>query len=162
MPTIQGQSVQGSKKPYPIAIVISRFNEEVTTRLHQGAIRRLQELGFSDEWVTSTWVPGAVEIPLVAQHLARTEIYEAIICLGAVIRGETGHYDYVCDQVSAGCQRVALENDLPVIFGILTTDNEAQALARAGGNHSDKGRESVDAAIEMVAILRQIAENSAR
>lgn len=150
-------TAQKIKQHYNVAIVVSRFNEEITQALYEGAIARLKELEFADEHITTIWVPGAVEIPLVAQRLARADGYEAIICLGAVIRGETSHYDYVCDQVSQGCQRVALENDIPVIFGILTTDNEQQALDRVGGKHGHKGREAVDAALEMVSVLRQIS-----
>lgn len=141
---------------FNIAIVVSRFNEEVTQRLHDGAIQRLKELNFKDEQITAIWVPGAVEIPLVAQRLSHTKKYEAIICLGVVIRGETSHYDYVCEQVSQGCQRVSLDNNIPVIFGILTTENEEQALDRVGGQHGHKGRDAVDAALEMVAVLKQI------
>lgn len=142
---------------YNIALVVSRFNEEITQALYEGAVARLQELGFANENITVVWVPGAVEIPLTAQRLARADGYEAIICLGAVIRGETTHYDYVCDQVSMGCQRVALENDVPVIFGVLTTENEEQAHDRIGGKHGHKGRDAVDAALEMVSVLRQIS-----
>lgn len=141
---------------FNIALVISRFNEEITQGLYEGAIQRLNELNFADEHITAIWVPGAVEIPLTAQRLAHTGTYSAIICLGAVIRGETSHYDYVCQQVSEGCQTVALKYDIPVIFGVLTTENEAQARARIGGEHGHKGKEAVDAAFEMVSIIRQI------
>ncbi len=141
---------------FNVALVVGRFNEEITRLLYDGAIERLKELAFADEHITVVWVPGAVEIPLTAQRLARTNSYEVIICLGAVIRGETGHYEYVCDQVSTGCQTVALENDIPVIFGMLTTENETQALDRVGGIHGNKGREAVDAALEMVSVLCQI------
>lgn len=154
MQTINTQII---KQDYNVAIVVSRFNEEITTALYDGAITRLKELDFVDEHITTVWVPGAVEIPLVAQRLARANSHEVIICLGAVIRGETSHYDYVCNQVSQGCQRVALENDIPVIFGVLTTENEEQARDRIGGKHGHKGREAVDAALEMVSILRQIS-----
>ena len=133
-----------------IGIITSRFNKKVTQQLFDGAMQRLTDLGVSAEGIHEFWVPGAVEIPLIAQRLARTKQYAAIITLGAVIRGETDHYEYVCQQVSYGCQRVALENDIPVIFGILTTENAEQALARAGGSHSHKGIESADAAIEMI------------
>lgn len=142
---------------YNIALVVSHFNEEITQALYEGAVARLQELGFANEHITVVWVPGAVEIPLTAQRLARADGYEAIICLGAVIRGETTHYDYVCEQVSMGCQKVALENDVPVIFGVLTTENEEQAHDRIGGKHGHKGRDAVDAALEMVSVLRQIS-----
>lgn len=141
---------------FPIAIIVSRFNEKVTQALQEGAIARLNELGFKTGDIRVIDVPGAVEIPLVAQRLARSGHYQAIVALGCVIRGETSHYDYVCEQVSNGCQQVMLENDLPVIFGILTTENGEQAMARAGGSHSHKGRDSIDAAVEMVAKLAEL------
>lgn len=149
-------NVQNIPGCFNIAVVVSRFNEEVTHKLHDGAIERLKELGFSSDRITVAWVPGAIEIPLTAQRLARTGEYGAIICLGAVILGETKHFDYVCDQVSQGCQTVALANDIPVIFGVLTTDSEEQALDRVGGKHGHKGREAADAAFELVSVLNQI------
>ena len=115
-------------RPFPVAIVVSRFNHTVTERLRSGALKHLKQLGFSSEWITLVEVPGAVEIPLVVQRLAKKAKHEAIITLGAVIRGETSHYDYVCTQVSQGCQRVAMQYDLPVIFGVLTTENRSQLL----------------------------------
>lgn len=141
---------------FPVAIVVSRFNSEITQRLLEGALQQLKERGFSENNLTVIHVPGAIEIPLAAQRLAQRGIYDAILCLGAVIRGETDHYRYVCEQVSQGCQQVALQNDLPVIFGILTTDNEEQALDRVGGKHGHKGKESVDAMIEIVDVLKEI------
>src|SRR5579864_1848719 len=93
-------------KPFNLAIVVSRFNEEITQKLHDGAIERLTEIGFDSNNITTAWVPGAVEIPITAQHLARTQKYEVIVCLGAVIFGQTKHFEYVCDQVSQGCQKV--------------------------------------------------------
>ena len=149
--------MEQSKLNYKLAIVASRFNEEVTQRLLDGAIARLKELNFEDEKVNIVSVPGAIEIPVVAQRLARTKDYAAIICLGAVIRGETTHYDYVCDQVSMGCQRVAIDESLPVVFGVLTTENEEQAFERLGGSHGHKGRDAVDTAIEMVSVLNQVS-----
>lgn len=153
MQTIQPQKI---KKHFNVALVVSRFNEEITQLLYQGALDRLKELEFANEHITVVWVPGAFEIPLAAQRLAQSDAYEVIICLGAVIRGETSHYDHICDQTSMGCQKVALKNDIPVIFGVLTTENEAQAMDRAGGNHGNKGREAVNAALDMVSVLRQI------
>ena len=141
---------------FNIAIVVSEFNRQVTEALYEGALARLKELNFTDEQITMVRVPGAVEIPITAQRLVRTDAYEAIVCLGSVIRGETSHYDYVCEQVSYGCQRVALENDIPVIFGVLTTENEEQALDRVGGRHGHKGREAIDAMMTMISVLRQI------
>jgi len=147
---------QKIKEHFNIGIVVSRFNSEITEALLDGALKRLKELEFVNEHITVVWVPGAVEIPLMAQQLVKTDTYEAVICLGAVIRGETSHYDYVCQQVSHGCQKVALENQIPVIFGILTTETEEQALDRVGGKHGHKGEDAVNAAMEMVSVLRQI------
>ncbi|MBA2655174.1 MAG: 6,7-dimethyl-8-ribityllumazine synthase [Gammaproteobacteria bacterium] len=144
------------ERPFQVAVVVSRFNKQVTNLLCEGAVQRLKELEIPNDHVTIVWVPGAVEIPITVKHLAKTQRYSAIITLGAVIRGETGHYDFVCKQVSDGCLEVALEYCVPVIFGVLTTDNLEQALERAGGNHSHAGRDSVDAAFEMVSVLAQI------
>lgn len=141
---------------FPIAIIVSQFNHEITHKLQQGAIERLIACGFTMEDITLVEVPGAVEIPLVAQQLAKQNHYAAIIALGAVIRGETTHYDYVCQVVSNGCQRVALDYNLPVVFGVLTTEDEAQALERVGGSHGHKGVDAADCARAMVAISRQL------
>ena len=136
---------------FNIAIVVSRFNHDITEKLLTGAVERLQELGFAKDQITAAWVPGAVEIPLAAQRMARTDNYEAIICLGAVIYGETRHFDFVCKQVSEGCQQVALAQDIPVIFGVLTTQNREQANDRVGGKKGHMGRESANAA-ELVSV----------
>lgn len=146
-----------SRVTFPVTIVVSRFNEEITSRLLEGASSRLRELGFDEGQIQVVWVPGAVEIPLVLQRLAELKAADALIALGAVVRGETTHYDYVCEQVSQGCQRVSLDFDLPVIFGVLTTENEEQALDRCGGRHGHKGKDAVDAAVEMVAVLRSLS-----
>lgn len=139
---------------FPIAIIVSRFNTPVTSKLLEGALRRAKECDLTD--ITVIHVPGAVEIPLIAQKLAQSKKYEAIVCLGAVIRGETTHYDYVCDQASQGCQKVMLDHGLPVIFGVLTTENAEQAFARVGGNHGHKGEDAIDCAIEMVSLMGMI------
>lgn len=139
-----------------VGIVVSRFNSEITEKLAEGAIERLSELGFSSALITLIWVAGAVEIPLTAKRLAQTGQVDVIIALGAVIQGETAHMQYVCDQVSQGCQHVMLTQDIPIVFGVLTTDNEKQALDRIGGHHGHKGRDAADVAYEMVSILRQI------
>ena len=136
-----------------IAIVVSRFNAEITGRLLDGALERLNELGIDKTVVEIIYVPGSVELPLAAQQVARRGSCRAIICLGAVIRGETDHYQFVCQQVSYGCQRVALQYNVPVIFGVLTTDNEEQALARCTVPENHKGREAADAALQMIAIM---------
>lgn len=143
-------------KPFPIAIVTSRFNEKVTQALYQGACDRLKELNVPENLVRSIWVPGAVEIPLIVKQFAKSNQFKAILALGAVIRGETTHYDYVCQQVSDGCQQVMLQYDTPVIFGVLTTENAEQAFARSGGAKGNKGAEAVDAAFEMVAIMEEL------
>ena len=142
---------------FPIAIVVSQFNHEITKELKEGAVARLLAGGFKREDLTIVEVPGAVEIPLTAQHLAKKKQHAAIIALGAVIRGETTHYDYVCHMVSSGCQRVALDFDIPVIFGVLTTENEEQARDRVGGAHGHKGADAADCARAMVDILKQIS-----
>jgi 6,7-dimethyl-8-ribityllumazine synthase len=149
-------SVQNLQDTFNIAIVVSRFHGDITQKLLDGAQERLTELGFPKDDVTIVWVPGAIEIPLTVQRLARTKKFEAIICLGAVIFGETKHFDYVCQQVSHGCQHVALAENLPVIFGVLTTNNIEQAHDRTGGKKGHVGRQSIDAAFELVSVLRQI------
>lgn len=152
MPIIDKQKIAA----FDIALVVSRFHGEITEKLLDGAQERLQELGFSEAEMTIVHVPGAIEIPITAQRLAETKKFAAIICFGAVIFGETKHFDYVCQQVSTGCQQVALTHNLPVIFGVLTTDNLAQAEARVGGAKGHIGRQSVDAAVDLISVLRQI------
>jgi 6,7-dimethyl-8-ribityllumazine synthase len=139
-----------------IALITSRFNQDITQLLYQGAMARFVEKGVTIASSDIFFVPGAVEIPVVASRLARFKKYDAIVCLGAVIRGETDHYDYVCWQVSYGCQKIAIEHCTPVIFGILTTDNEEQALDRCGGAHGHKGVDCADAALEMIALMRAL------
>lgn len=138
------------------AIVVSQFNQPVMEKLLAGALARLAELDVKENQIKTVWVPGAVEIPLMAKRVAKTKRYDAIVCLGAVIRGETNHYDYVCQQVSLGCQQVALEYEIPVIFGVLTTQNKEQAFARAGGERGNKGTEAVNAAMMMIESIRDI------
>lgn len=140
-------------QPFAIAIVVSSFNEAITNALLQGALQRLQELEVPNQMITVVHVPGAVEIPLTAQRLAKTKKYEAIICLGVVIRGDTDHYDAVCQQVNYGCQKVALEQDVPLVFEVLMTESEELAMARAGGEQGNKGSEAVDIAMNIVSVL---------
>jgi 6,7-dimethyl-8-ribityllumazine synthase len=141
---------------YRIAIVCSRFNENITSLLRNGALEQfeLRQCLVNDNDIFL--VPGAGEIPVVAACLAQKKVYDAIVCLGAVIRGETNHYDYVCAQVSYGCQKIALDYQLPIICGILTTDNEYQALDRCGGTQGHKGKECADAALDMISVLKKI------
>lgn len=139
-------------------IVMSLFNYEITGKLLHGALSRLKEINVGDENIEIVEVPGAIEIPLTAKLLAKSKDYHAIICLGAVIQGETNHFEYVCQQVSMGCQQVMLDYEVPVIFGVLTTKNMRQAHERAGGKEGNKGIEAVDAAIRMVEIVRDFSD----
>ncbi|GIW05239.1 MAG: 6,7-dimethyl-8-ribityllumazine synthase [Dehalococcoidia bacterium] len=139
-----------------IAIAVARFNELVTTALLAGARSGLERHGVNPDDIDIAWVPGSFELPLVADRLARTERYDAIICLGAVVRGETAHFDYVAGGAATGIGRVALESGRPIIFGVLTVDTLEQALARAGGHAGNKGYEAATTAIEMVNLLRAL------
>lgn len=143
-----------------IAVITSRFNEEVTGKLKSGALARLSARKITKDQLTIIDVPGAIEIPLIAQQIAKQKKYDAIICLGAVIRGETSHYDYVCEQVSQGCQQVMLHYDIPVVFGVLTTETLEQALDRVGGTHGHKGHDAADAALEMISLMERYRLNS--
>lgn len=143
-----------------IAIVVSQFNPSITEKLLEGAQSRLKEAGFTDSQIKIFKVPGAVEIPLTAKLLAKSQKYQAVICLGAVIRGDTDHYDYVCQQVSYGCQQVMMQYDIPIIFGILTTENEEQAEARVGGKEGHKGIDAADAAIQMMNVIYSLENES--
>jgi 6,7-dimethyl-8-ribityllumazine synthase len=138
-----------------IAIVVSAFNQEVTEGLLEGALSNLIGSGIRKENVFIAKVPGAIEIPLTAKLLAASKKYHAIICLGAVIRGDTSHFDYVCQQVSNGCQHVMLEFNIPVIFGVLTTESEQQALDRSQGKNN-KGAEAAQAAIHMINLVSDL------
>jgi 6,7-dimethyl-8-ribityllumazine synthase len=139
-----------------IAIVVSRFNDFITRRLLEGAEDALLRHGAGPEAITVAWVPGAVEIPLVAKRLAASSDYDAVICLGAVIRGATSHYDHVCSMVAGGIAAAALETGVPVIFGVLTTDTIEQAIERSGTKAGNKGFEAAVSAIEMANLLRRL------
>lgn len=140
-----------------IAIIVAEFNFDITSQLLEGALLRLSQLGVSSDNIHVVKVPGAIEIPLTAKMLGLTQEYNAIICFGAVIRGDTDHYDYVCQQVSFGCQHVMLELKIPLIFGILTTKNVRQAKARVTGIKNHKGIEAADAAMQMIALMNSIS-----
>ncbi len=144
-------------KDKKIAIIVSRFNSLITQALYEGAQAQLIKLGFRKEQLAVSWVPGAIEIPLIAQQYAKQVDYDAIIALGCVIRGQTSHYDVVCEQVASGCQRVALAHDIPVILGVLTTENKQQALARVGGDHGHKGVDAANAAVDMLSIMDNLS-----
>jgi len=138
------------------AIVAARFNGEITDALLEGAVATLAEHGVPDDHVSVVRVPGAYEIPITAKRLAASGRYEAIIALGAVVRGGTPHFEYVAGECARGVGRVALDEDVPVIFGVLTTDTDSQALDRAGGKEGNKGREAAAASLEMVTLLRRL------
>jgi 6,7-dimethyl-8-ribityllumazine synthase len=139
-----------------IGIVIARFNELVTKSLLNGALEGLERYGVSASNITVVWVPGTFEIALAAKQLALTGFVDAIICLGAVIRGATAHFEHVAGQAASGVSQVSLETNLPIIFGILTTDTIEQAIERAGTKSGNKGFEAVQTAIEMVDLMRQL------
>ncbi len=137
-----------------VAIVAARFNEFITSKLIGGAEDCLLRHGVSGDDITLAWVPGAFEIPVVAKKLAKSGNYDAIICVGAVIRGATSHYDYVCAEVSKGIAQVSMESGIPVLFGVLTTDTIEQAIERAGTKAGNKGTDCAMGALEMVNLLR--------
>ena len=137
-------------------IVVSRFNEFITNKLLSGALDELKRHGVSESNIDIVWCPGAFEIPLIAKKCAKTSKYAAIITLGAVIKGSTSHYDYVCAEVSKGVASVGLETGIPVIFGVLTTDNIEQAIERAGTKSGNKGSDAAKSAIEMVSLIGKI------
>jgi 6,7-dimethyl-8-ribityllumazine synthase len=138
------------------AIVVSRYNEHITGKLLAGAVETLRAAGIADDAIDVAWVPGAWEIPLVAQRMARSQKYAAMLCLGAVIRGETTHDEHINRQVSLSLGQLALETGLPVLFGVLTCNTLEQAIHRAGGNMGNKGVECAEAALEMVRLLGKL------
>ena len=139
-----------------IAFVVSRFNEFVCERLLEGALDSFSRHGGSKDEVTVIRVPGAFELPLVAKKMAKSGKFDAIVCLGAVIRGETSHYDYVCANASNGIASVSLETGVPVSFGLLTTDSLEQAIERSGSKAGNQGRYATECAIEMTRLMKQI------
>jgi 6,7-dimethyl-8-ribityllumazine synthase len=139
-----------------LAVVVARFNSPVTSQLYDGCKDELAARGLNLGGLTSVEVPGCFELPLVAKELAASGGFDAIICLGAIIRGDTPHFDFVSSETASGIQRAALDTGVPVIFGVLTTDNEEQALARVGGAAGHKGREAALTAIEMARTMQQI------
>ena len=153
MKTYEGKLVS---KDIKVGIVAARFNEFITSKLLGGALDGLVRHDVSKDNIHVAWVPGAFEIPLIASKMAKSRKYDAIICLGAVIRGSTTHYDYVCSEVSKGIASVSLESDIPVMFGVLTTENIEQAIERAGTKAGNKGYDCAVGAIEMVNLIREI------
>lgn len=140
-----------------VGVVVSRFNELVTSRLLNGALDALRRHGATEQGTAVVWVPGAVEIPLVATKLAASGDFDAVIALGAVVRGETSHYDHVCSMVASGVAHASEITGVPVIFGVVTTDNMEQALDRAGGKAGNKGAEAATTAVEMANLMKQLA-----
>jgi 6,7-dimethyl-8-ribityllumazine synthase len=151
--TLDGKSGPVSGR---FAIVVSRYNEHITAKLLAGAVETLRAGGVADEAIDVAWVPGAWEIPLVAQRFARSKKYAAVLCLGAVIKGETTHDEHINRQVSASLGQIALESGRPVLFGVLTCNTVEQAIHRAGGNVGNKGQECAEAALEMVRLLAKL------
>jgi 6,7-dimethyl-8-ribityllumazine synthase len=149
-------SVDG--KGMRIAIVVSRFNQHITGELLAGARRALLDAGVAEEDVTVAWVPGAFELPLVAKHLASSGWCDSVVCLGAVIRGDTPHFDFVAGEAARGLQEAALATGIPIVFGVLTTDTLQQALDRIGGSEGHKGEEAANTALEMIELLRRLAK----
>lgn len=137
-------------------IVVARFNEFINTKLLEGALDALKRHGTKEEDIHIAWVPGAFEIPLAAQRMAVSAKYDAVICLGTVIRGSTSHYDYVCSEVSKGVAQVGLHTGVPTIFGVLTTENIEQAIERAGTKAGNKGFDAAVTAMEMANLLKEI------
>ena len=138
------------------AIVASRFNEIIVNKLLGGAVDGLVRHGVEEENITAVWVPGAFEIPTAAAKLAKSGNYHAVICVGAVIRGDTTHYDYVCSEVSKGIAQISLSTGVPVLFGVITTENIEQAIARAGSKSGNKGYDCALSAIEMVNLMAKL------
>lgn len=153
MKTFEGKLVSSGIK---VGIVVARFNEFITSKLLSGATDGLLRHNVQEEDIQVAWVPGAFEIPLIASKMAKSGKYDAVICLGAVIRGSTSHYDYVCNEVSKGIAAVSLETGIPVMFGVLTTENIEQAIERAGSKAGNKGSECAEGAIEMVNLIREM------
>ncbi|MCI9484110.1 MAG: 6,7-dimethyl-8-ribityllumazine synthase [Clostridiaceae bacterium] len=153
MKVLEGKLIGGSEK---IAIVAARFNEFIVSKLISGAEDTLLRHGVAADNITLAWVPGAFEIPVLAQKLALSGKYDAVICLGAVIRGSTSHYGYVCAEVSKGIAQVGMQTGVPCLFGVLTTDNIEQAIERAGTKAGNKGADCALGALEMIDLMRQV------
>lgn len=153
MRTFEGKLVAKDMK---IGIVVARFNEFITSKLLGGAMDGLIRHNVSEENIDVAWVPGAFEIPLIASKMAALKKYDAVLCLGAVIRGSTSHYDYVCNEVSKGIASISLESEIPVMFGVITTENIEQAIERAGTKAGNKGFDCAVSAVEMVNLIREI------
>ena len=153
MKTYEGKLISNDVR---IGIVVARFNEFITSKLLGGAVDTLERHGIPESSSDVAWVPGAFEIPLIAQKMAKSGKYDAVICLGAIIRGSTSHYDLVCNEAAKGIAQVSLQNDIPVMFGVITTENIEQDIERAGSKAGNKGSECAEGAIEMINLIREI------
>ena len=139
-----------------IGIIVARFNEFITSKLLGGALDTLKRHNVPEDSIDVAWVPGAFEIPLIAKKMAESGKYDAVICLGAIIRGSTSHYDLVCNEAAKGIAQVSLSSGVPVMFGVITTENIEQAIERAGSKAGNKGSECAEGAIEMINLVRNI------
>ena len=153
MRVLEGKLVASGLK---VGIVAARFNEFIVSNLVSGALDGLKRHDVKDEDIDIAWVPGAFEIPLIADKMAKSKKYDAVICLGTVIRGATSHYDYVCNEVSKGIAQVSLNTGIPVLFGVVTTENIEQAIERAGTKAGNKGYDCALSAIEMVQLIKEV------
>ncbi|MFA5339589.1 MAG: 6,7-dimethyl-8-ribityllumazine synthase [Candidatus Omnitrophota bacterium] len=151
--TVEGQLIAKGKK---FAIVVSRFNDFISKRLLEGAIDTLLRHGAKEGEIEAVWVPGAFEIPVVANKIAKSKKFDAVICIGAVIKGSTPHFEYVAGEAAKGVAKVSLDTGIPVIFGVITAENLEQAIERAGTKDGNKGRDAAISAIEMVNLLENI------
>ena len=153
MRVLEGKLVASGLK---VGIVAARFNEVIVSKLVSGALDGLKRHDVKEEDIDIAWVPGAFEIPLIADKMAKSKKYDAVICLGTVIRGATSHYDYVCNEVSKGIAQVSLNTGIPVLFGVVTTENIEQAIERAGTKAGNKGYDCALSAIEMVQLIKEV------
>jgi 6,7-dimethyl-8-ribityllumazine synthase len=153
VPIIDHQPLQ---HPVRLGCVISRFNQDLTQAMADAFMARCVHHSIDNDHVTLVWVPGAVEIPVILQQMAEQQRYDALLCFGAVVRGETAHFDFVAGQCSDGCQAVALAHNTPVVFGVLTTEDQQQAWARIDGSHSNIGADSCDTAVHMISVRQQL------
>ena len=153
MRVLEGKLVASGLK---VGIVAARFNEFIASKLVSGALDGLKRHDVKEEDIDIAWVPGAFEIPLIADKMAKSKKYDAVICLGTVIRGATSHYDYVCNEVSKGIAQVSLNTGIPVLFGVVTTENIEQAIERAGTKAGNKGYDCALSAIEMVQLIKEV------
>lgn len=151
---VEGKVV--APKGMKVGIIASRFNSFIVEKLLDGAVDGLIRHGVEEENITACWVPGAFEIPVMAQKMAKSDEYDAVICVGAVIRGSTSHYDYVCSEVSKGIATAGMQSGKPVLFGVITTENIEQAIERAGSKAGNKGYDCALSAIEMVNLMKQL------